>query len=271
MMNLAEIAKKMATVVEKAAHFIHTEAGQFSTEKVEYKGLNDMVSYVDKQAEQILVEGLKNILPEAGFVAEEGTEGAWQRGDVLEDKPYWIIDPLDGTTNFVHGLPNFAVSVALWHKGQLLVGIVHEVMRGEQFVAWQGGGAWCNGKPIKVSAVPSLSQGLIATGFPYYDFGKMDEYLAILNSLMNKSHGLRRMGSAAVDLAYVACGRFEAFFEHNLKPWDVAAGCLLVQEAGGVVTDFTGGDTFLFGVELLATGAVHGQMQEVINEHWTGI
>ncbi len=253
--------------VKHVGEYIKNEASRFKKEAIEHKGLNDLVSYVDKEAEQRLVTGLQkgtetalNIKP--GFITEENTinkeEKDWQ----------WIIDPLDGTTNFIHGLPVFAISVALMHQNQLKIGIVYEINRDECFYAIKGGGAYLNDERIKVSNATKLSDGLLATGFPYYDFDKMKDYLQILNAFMRQTHGLRRMGSAAVDLAYVACGRFEGFFEYNLNPWDVAAGALIVQEAGGQVSDFNGGDNFLFGREIVASANLHDQMLPVIQQFW---
>ena len=214
------------------------------------KGLNQLVSFVDKESEQRLMEGLAAILPGSCFIGEE-----YNPDSVLTDQPTWIIDPLDGTTNFLHGLPVFAVSVALWDSGDTQLGVVHAPAMGETFTAVRGGGARLNGKPLVLEGEVPLSQSLIATGFPYYDFDKMAPYLELLSDLMRGTHGLRRMGSAAIDLAYTACGRFDAFFEMNLSPWDIAAGMLLVEEAGGKVCDFSGGDSVLFGQEIIACSA----------------
>ena len=229
---------------------------------IEYKGINDLVSFVDKTAERKLVDGLAMLIPEAGFIAEEGTVN--KKGQTYN----WIIDPLDGTTNFIHSLPVFSISVALMRNEEVVLGVVYEVNKEECFYAVKGSKAFCNGQPIQVSPSLKLSESLLATGFPYYDFDKMDAYLSILKDFMQHSHGLRRLGSAAVDLAYVACGRFEAFFEYNLKPWDVAAGTLIVQEAGGIVTDFKNSDDFIFGGEILAANTVHSEALQVIKKHW---
>ncbi len=173
----------------------------------------------------------------------------------------WIIDPLDGTTNFVHGIPCYCISVALADGLDVLVGVVLEVTRDECFSAWKGGGAWLNGKTIGVSTRKTLSESLLATGFPYDDFGREAEYMELLKALMHTSRGIRRLGSAAADLAYVACGRFEAFYEYGLNPWDVAAGGLLVTEAGGNTTDFRNGGSWLFGEEIVASnGSIHAEI-----------
>lgn len=262
-MNLAKITSEVAALARQTSSFVKEATLAFKKDSIEYKGLNDLVSYVDKQTEERLVAGLRLILPEAGFIAEEGTATR------TEDQDYaWIIDPVDGTTNYIHGLPIFAISIAPLHQDNIVSGVVFEINREECFSAWLGGGAYLNDEPIHVSTANSLSESLLATGFPYYDFQLTDQYLAILKELMQKSHGLRRMGSAAVDLAYTACGRFEGFFEYNLKPWDVAAGTLIVQEAGGTVSDFKGGDDFIFGRELIAACGAFKELQEVIATHW---
>jgi myo-inositol-1(or 4)-monophosphatase len=261
--NLNVIKPQAEDVIRNAGAFILREFRQVKREDIDYKGVHDLVSYVDKAAEEILVEGLKDLWPGAAILAEEGTV-------TNEKKDWeWIIDPLDGTTNYLHHLPIFAVSVALAHHSVPKIGWVYELNRDELFFAAEGKGAFCNGNPIEVTKTPQLDQGLIATGFPYYDFDKMPQYLAILHDLMKNSHGLRRMGSAAVDLAYVACGRVDAFFEYNLNAWDVAAGALLVQEAGGKLSTFNGGDDYIFGREILATNTrIHPELLEVVMKHW---
>lgn len=261
-MNLEAICQQVVELTHQVGAFISQEAASFDVSKLEYKGTNNLVSYVDKEAEKAIIQGLTGILPDAGFIGEEGTS------DYRSETTNWIIDPLDGTTNFVHGLPPYAISIALLHEGQLLVGVVYELNLKECFYAWKGGGAYCNGKPIKVSQASSVNDSLIATGFPYNAHGKMDIYLAVLKEFMQQSHGVRRLGSAATDLAYVAAGRFEAFYEYNLNAWDVAAGILLVQEAGGKVTDFDGKDNYIFGGRLIASGHIGDDMLKIINKHW---
>jgi myo-inositol-1(or 4)-monophosphatase len=186
------------------------------------------------------------LVPGSGFIAEEGT--STQTGNIYN----WIIDPLDGTTNFIHGIPCFAISIALMRDKELVMGIIYEVNMDECFYAWEGSKAYLNGKEISVSKAATLSDSLIATGFPYYDYSRMKEYMEVFDHFMKHTHGLRRLGSAATDLAYVACGRFEGFYEYSLQAWDVAAGAFLVQQAGGKVTDFSGGNNFIFGKEIIA-------------------
>jgi len=249
MLNLESLCKQVISLSGKTGKFILSEQERFSSGSIEKKGFNDLVSYVDKTAEKMLVEELRNILPEAGFIAEENTVA---RSD---SKYTWIIDPLDGTTNFIHGVPCYCISIALVEDKEPVIGIVHELTRNECFYAWKNGGAFLNGKKIRVSAVDRLSDSLLATGFPYHDYSLMESYMKIFDYCMRNTHGLRRLGSAAADLAYVACGRFELFYEYGLNAWDVAAGVLLVKEAGGKVADFRGGEDYIFGKEIIAANA----------------
>jgi myo-inositol-1(or 4)-monophosphatase len=263
-MNLELLTQQTIEIVRNAAAFIQQEAALFSRDKIEYKDLNNLVSYVDKEAEKLLVAGLSKILPEASYITEEGTTGQEPDPTALN----WIIDPLDGTTNFIHGIPVYCVSVGLARGKELLIGVIHEPSLNEVFYGWKGGGAWCNGKSMQVSKVQNLQESLIATGFPYYKFEKQKRYMYILELLMQKTHGIRRMGAAAVDLAYVAAGRFDGFYEYNLNSWDMAAGVLLIQEAGGTVTDFNGGDNYLFGGDIIAASGGHAELVETIRAHF---
>ncbi len=214
--------------------------------EIEVKGHNDFVTSVDKASEKLIVEKLEKLLPEAGFIAEEQT--STKKGITYN----WVIDPLDGTTNFIHGLPTFCVSIALLKDRKPVLGVVYEINQHECFHSWENAPAYLNDAEIRVSERERLADSLILTGFPYTDFSKMDEYMKFFMHLMRNTHGLRRPGSAAADLAYVAAGRAEAFYEYGLKPWDVAAGTFLIQQAGGKVTDFRGGDNFIFGEELVS-------------------
>ena len=261
-MNLEAITSEVVVLAKSVGAFIRKERTTFSYDRVESKGPSDLVSYVDREAEKQLVSKLQELVPEAGFITEEGTT------DQGEKEYTWIIDPLDGTTNFVHGLPNYCVSVGLMHAGAMVSGVVYEVANNECFYAWKDGGAYLDGTSIHVSDRSQINEVVLATGFPYYNFEKLEEYLRILNDLMKDTQGLRRMGSAAADMAYVACGRYGGFFEYNLNSYDIAAGVILVQEAGGIVTDFKGGDDFIFGREIVAGGNVHGPFLDVIKRHW---
>jgi len=249
-MNYELLCNKVISIVRLTGNFIRKEAMQFDLNKIEYKGLNDMVSYVDKTAEQKLVQNLDKLIPDAGFLTEEQTIN--REGKIYK----WIIDPLDGTTNFIHGIPTYAVSVALYEDNLPVVGVVYEINRGEMFYSYKGGPALLNKKEIAVSQNPNLGASLLATGFPYYQFEDQQKYLQLLSEMMQKCHGVRRIGAAAVDLAYVACGRFDAFFEYNLQKWDFAAGCFIIQQAGGQVFDFSGGDDYFEKREILATNTL---------------
>lgn len=236
-------------IVEETGDFLLQELGKVQSGDIEEKGLNSLVSYVDKTAEEKLVSAFQQLLPDSVFLTEEDTienqQGEWQ----------WIIDPLDGTTNFIHQLPCFSISVALRHFDKTVMGIVYDPSKRECFYAYQGGGAFLNDKAIHVSDTSTLSESLMATGFPYYDFEWLPQYLKTLEYFIQETRGIRRFGSAAIDLAYVAAGRFDAFFEYSLNAWDVAAGAYIVEQAGGKVSDFTGKDNYLFGGEIITSNA----------------
>ena len=263
--DLLQLSHSVADLCRQAGAFIRQQVSDFDQTKIETKGLHDLVSYVDKESEKMLVAGLQQLLPAAGFVTEEGTVA---NADASVEYR-WIIDPLDGTTNFLHGLPCFAVSVALAQGNRPVLGVVYEVSRDECFRGVEGQGAFLNDKPIRVSQATSLEDTLIATGLPFYKFTHADAYLKILYEYMQHSRGIRRWGSAATDLAYVACGRFDSYFEFNINAYDVAAGILLVREAGGRVTQWLEDGDPVFNRETLATnGLVHEQMQAVMQQHW---
>lgn len=257
--ELQELLNQLRPAIFEVGRFIRRERQQFDQARVEFKGFNDLVSYVDRTAEERLIAYCQELLPGSGFICEEtGSEGA-QRDAV------WIIDPLDGTTNFVYGIPVYSISLALQLNGELALGVVYELNNDEFFYGLHGGGAWLNGQQIRVNADRSLKQSLVATGFPYQKFGQVDDYLHLLREFMQRTRGIRRLGSAAVDLAYTAAGRFDGFFESNLKPWDVAAGALLVQEAGGKVTEYNGGADFLHGRTIAAANpTLYPEMVEIV-------
>ena len=246
-MNIENICKQTIKAVKETGNFIRQENFNLSANNIENKGLHDYVTYVDKTSEQRLTKELSKILPGSGFITEE---------DTTEDKTEeytWIIDPLDGTTNYIHSIPVYSISIALQRNGQTVMGIVYEIVRDECFYSWEGAPAYLNGKPIQVSNTDSLNKSLLATGFPFYDYSRMKPYLNFFTYLLENTTGVRRLGSAAVDLAYVACGRFAGFYEYSLHAWDVAAGAFLVQQAGGKVCDFSGDENFIFGAEIIAT------------------
>lgn len=261
--ELPSLEQHVMTLCHDVGEFIRTEGISFNKESIQKKeGFNNLVSYVDQESEKKLVQTLSRLIPGSGILGEEGSSVPSTNGYL------WIIDPLDGTTNFTHGLPPFAISIGLTHEDKTVLGVVYEVTRKEMFHAIEGKPAYCNDQVIRASKVSTLNESLFATGFPYYDFPKMDAYLSIIRKFLRQSHGVRRLGSAATDLAYVAAGRFEGFFEYNLNPWDVAAGAYIVQQAGGTVTDFKGGTNYLYGREICAAGSIHGPMQSLIASEW---
>lgn len=247
--DFESLCRDAVALIKETGTYIKTERARNHL-GIETKGKNDFVTHVDKASEERLVTGLQKLLPESGFIAEEAT--STKKGDHYN----WIIDPIDGTTNFIHGLTPYAISVALMAGNEIVIGVVYEMGLDEMFYACKGGKAYLNGHPISVSQRPRVSDSLIATGFPYSQYDRMDDFMKSLDGFMRKSHGLRRLGSAATDLAYVACGRFEAFYEYDLKPWDVAAGAFIVQQAGGRNADFSGGNNYLFGREIISTNAL---------------
>lgn len=260
-MDFQKICNQTEELAKEVGAFIREEGAKFSFGTEVSKGKNDFVTRVDKEAEKRLISGLKQILPQSTFLAEEGTE------EYAESDLVWIIDPIDGTTNFIHQAPPFSISLALQVKSILCVGVVYEIAADECFSAWKDGGAFLNKKGITVSSTSGVNSSLLATGFPYTEYGRMSKFMETLTYFFHNSHGVRRLGSAAVDLAYVACGRYDAFYEYNLKPWDVAAGAFIVQEAGGAVCDFKGGDKFLFGKEIIASNAnAHAEFVKVIGD-----
>jgi len=262
--DLRNIEKQTIETCLEVGQFIRQESENFDLDRIEQKNsFNNLVSYVDKESEKKLVKALSSIIPGSGFLAEEGTS-------IKSTNDFeWIIDPLDGTTNFTHGFPPFAISVGLSRNDKVVLGIVLEISKNECFHSFEGSPAFCNEKEIHVSGVKTLEAALLATGFPYYHLGRTDEYLNIIKLFLQQTHGIRRLGSAATDLAYVACGRLDGFFEYNLNPWDVAAGAFIVQQAGGIVTDFKGGNNFLHGGELCAGNTVQGEMLALIKANWS--
>lgn len=257
-MDLQHLCEDVCNLAKKTGKFLRTEITKVSAADIETKGLHDFVTYVDKTSEKAILEELQKLLPEAGFIAEEKTI------TMKSEKYNWIVDPLDGTTNFIHGVPCYSVSIALTEGDEIILGVVYEVNLDECFYAFKGGKAYLNGNEISVSDKQKVSDALVATGFPYYDYSDLERYMKLFTYFLRNSHGIRRLGSAAVDLAYVACGRFEAFFEYGLNPWDVAAGAFIVQQAGGKVCDFKGGQNYIFGKEIAASN-------NLLSEEFSGI
>jgi len=258
-MDLQSICEKVCALAKETGEFLKNEVDKIKSTDIETKGLHDFVTYVDKSSEKKIVEKLSEILPEAAFITEEKTV-------ISEEKIYkWIIDPLDGTTNFIHGLPLYSISIALMKGSKIVLGVVYEINLHECFYSWENSPAFLNEKEIKVSGRNKISDALLATGFPYYDFTELEKYVQLFKYFIQNSHGIRRLGSAAVDLAYVACGRVDGFFEYGLNPWDVAAGAFIVQQAGGKVCDYKGNNNYIFGKEIVASNsAIAEEFIEII-------
>jgi myo-inositol-1(or 4)-monophosphatase len=228
---------------------------------IDYKGAIDLVTTIDRETERKIVEVLQRNCPDHAILAEEETD---LRRDDNEYR--WIIDPLDGTTNFAHGYPQVFISVGLERSGRLILGLVYDPLRRECFRAVKGQGATLNGSPIQISTVNELDKALLATGFPYDHREKTDFYLTFFKAFLTRCQGIRRTGSAALDLCYVACGRIDGFWELKLKPWDTAAGSLILTEAGGRVSDFSGNDFSIWGNETLASNSsIHAEMLRALN------
>ena len=264
MMDYKKICDTVIEVAKETGAFMKKEQQGFTEAKVEEKSINSLVSYVDKTAEKMIVEKLSILLPEAGYIAEEGT--STKIGETYN----WIIDPLDGTTNYIHGLPTYAVSIALKKDDNIILGVVYEVGIDECFYAYGEGKAYLNGKEISVKDNPLLKDSLIATGFPYYDFSRNTAFYNTLMTITQKTRGMRRLGTAATDLVYVACGRFDAFYEYGLSPWDVAAGAFIVEQAGGKISDYSGKNNWLFGKEIIASSSkLYDDFFEIVYEEFS--
>ena len=247
----------------KAGQMMHRASGNLSNIKVDNKASNDFVSEVDREAENIIINTIQEIYPHHAILSEES-------GFLGENKAeyQWIIDPLDGTTNFLHGHKQYAISMALLHKGVLAEALVYAPEQNDLYVASRGQGALLNDKRIRVSNRIDMLRSLIATGFPVVDQSIMDTYLVILKDVLSKTAGARREGSAALDLCNVASGRVDGFFEFNLKPWDIAGGALIVQEAGGIVTDMHGEQSWLNSGNIVAANPkILAQLLSIIGSH----
>jgi myo-inositol-1(or 4)-monophosphatase len=250
-----------------AARLIRSHAGRLADGQVREKAAHDLVTVIDEEAQRIIVGALKAAYPNHAVLAEEDADP----GALLAapEGPCWIIDPIDGTTNFTHGFPPYAVSIGLQVDGVGVVGVVLDVSRDELFTAVRGGGVYMNGAPVAVSRRMTLAESLITFGLPYRVVDQAPRYLVAIGELMRATRGIRRSGSAATDLANVACGRLDGFFETGLMPWDMAAGMVLIQEGGGRVTDFSGGPDPVFTRDIVATnGAIHPALLEIV-AGWT--
>lgn len=257
-MDLKKITENICAVAEEAGEFIRKERVSFNPDNIRYKDTHDFVSYVDVSSEKLIVERLSGLIPGSGFIAEEGTV-------VQQKSEYtWVIDPLDGTTNFLHNIGHHSVSIGLAHNMIPVAGAVLSIESGELFYAWKDGGAWLNNRKIHVSSVSSLNLSLVGTGFPVKNYSRLDDYLKCLEYFIRNTSGVRRMGSVAIDLSWLACGRFDAFFEYGLSPWDVTAGIIILREAGGRISTFGGDEEYVNGSEILAAnGLLFEEVQKI--------
>ena len=266
MENLEQITRLVCQVAREAGAYIRKERASFSVEKVERKHAHDYVSYVDKGSETFIVSKLREIVPEAGFITEEGTTKK-EEGSAISPQNSdltWVVDPLDGTTNFIHGFAPYAVSIALCKGREIVVGVVYEIVSDECFYAWQGGKAWVNEKPLHVGK-SEINDALLCLQLPY----NSDAYKPVIKRLIDHFYGnvgsIRMIGSAAIALCYVAAGRLDAYAERYIGQWDYMAGALIVKEAGGRVTNYDGEDYFMEGDSVVATnGVVHQALQDAV-------
>jgi myo-inositol-1(or 4)-monophosphatase len=257
LINAVKAAREAGRIINRASQ----DVGSL---KVQSKTYNDFVSDVDRAAEQAIIDVLKGAYPDHAFLGEESGESAHKSDNI------WIIDPLDGTTNFLHSFPQYCISIALQQKGVLTQAVIYDPVRNDLFTATKGRGAFLNDKRIRVTNRAKLQDSLIATGFPFRDFTHLETYMAMLKDMIKKTTGIRRPGSAALDLAYVAAGWVDGFFEINLSAWDIAAGGLLVQEAGGIVGDFEGNESWLqTGNIVAANPKVFAQILQTLTLHLT--
>ncbi len=249
--------QEAAAIAREAGNLLRSHFGE--PQEIEFKGAVHLVTAMDLKSEDLILARLQASYPDYGILTEEG------QGKTAE--PLWVVDPLDGTNNYAHGYPCFCVSIALADRGKLILGAIYDPLRDELFSAERGGGAKMNGSPIRVSQIPSLHEALLATGFPYDKRESAENNLDHFARFALGTQGIRRGGAAALDLSYVAAGRLDGFWELKLSPWDVAAGALIVQEAGGRVTDFSDGDDILYGRETAASnGILHSTILATLQE-----
>ena len=265
-MSYQTLLETAVAAAQAGGEALLTMAERRETLRVEIKAESDFVTAADRAAEEKIVRHILGVFPDHQILAEEQTHGANEKLSATSPATIqWIIDPLDGTTNFIHGVPNFCVSIAAKQGGQVLAGVVWDPVRRELFTATAGGGAFLNGKRIRVSESARLRDGLIATGFPFRVRHLLDSYFRMFQGFLSSARDLRRFGAAAIDLAYVAAGRFDGYREYALNPWDFAAGILLVQEAGGEISGFAENDDFWETGNILASnGKLHSAMREII-------
>ncbi len=262
MVDLRHLVEAVKEIAVDIGHFLKGERAKFDRSAVQEKGPHDYVSYVDKASEERLVSRLSALLPEAGFITEEKTTRQY-----AQEAYCWVIDPLDGTTNFIHDMAPYCVSIALRDSHEILLGVVYEVCRNECYWAYKGGGAYMNDTPIHVSEIAAMDQAQILLGFPYDSKRFRPIVLRAIAQMYGVVGAERLLGSAAAELCYVAAGRAEGRIEGLLGPWDVAAGTLILSEAGGITTDFSGGNTYLDGREVIASnGLIHEHLLRIVGE-----
>jgi len=262
-MDLERVLDRAVAIAQEAGELVARDFPMGAMDQVGFKGSVNPVTATDAAAERLIRQRLRDAYPRHRILAEEGGGDAWRE----PGPPIWLVDPLDGTNNFAHGFPQVGVSLALVQEQQPVLGIVHDPLRGETFTAVEGSGANLDGQPIHVTEVDDLADAFLATGFPYDRRTARDNNVQRLDHFVRRSQGVRRAGAAVLDLCYVACGRFDGFWEIRLHPWDVAAGVLIVREAGGCATDFAGTPDCVSGRQIVASnGCIHGQMLQVIAE-----
>jgi len=258
-LNNQHIIKELTNLVKKVGEFQLSEINKVSKDRVETKDLNSLVSYVDQQSEKMIVARLQELIPESGFITEEGVIKNSEKTFT------WIIDPLDGTTNYLHKIPHYCISIALRHNNDIIIGMVHDPSLDECFYAIKGEGAFLNGHKLKLDSKSDLSDALIVTGFPYRNDYDVEAKFNILKYWLMHTRGIRRLGSAALDLVYVASGRLDAYYEGTLNIWDLAAGALIAEEAGAKVSDLDGSNNHLKSCNILAVNkGLYDQVFEVV-------
>jgi len=261
--NFLETAVKAARI---AGDFILDNLGKISNDDIDIKQRSDFVTYVDRESEQLIINTIKNVFPEHHFLAEESLK------DSAGHEYRWIIDPLDGTTNFIHSYPAFCVSIALERNNEIILGVIFDPQKKELFTAEKGKGAFLNGQPFRISGTTDMNSCLVTTGFPFKQKEMIDNYLKLFKNILLRVSDIRRAGSAALDLAHLACGRCEAFFEIGLSPWDIAAGVIMIKEAGGIVTDFGGGTDYMTTGNIIAgPPSVHNEILIEVKGVFKGI
>ncbi len=259
--DLLEIKNQLISITKDVGEYINNEQKKLSSNDIEEKEKNSLVSYVDKTAEQMLVASLQKLIPEAGFITEEKMVSQ-EKKDIQ-----WIIDPLDGTTNYIFGLPHYSTSIALSINDEIVLGVVNDCAKQECFHAIKNEGAYLDDRKLVITKRPEMSNALFVTGFPYTNDYNSTKYLAIINELLKQSRGVRRYGSAALDLCYVAADRFTCYYEGFLNIWDIAAGALIVSEAGGIMRDLKGREKFLeLGEVIAANPSIYDEVQKIISD-----